>query len=52
MVVALRRNAGTFETTPPPDARLEAGDVMVAVGTPEELRALEELVASPETITG
>jgi voltage-gated potassium channel len=52
MVVALRRNAGTFETTPPPDARLEAGDVMVAVGTPEELRALEELVASPETVAG
>jgi voltage-gated potassium channel len=52
MVVALRRAAGTFETTPPPDARLEAGDVMVAVGTPEELRALEELVASPETVAG
>ena len=52
MVVALRRKAGKFETTPPPDSRLQAGDVMVAVGTPDELRALEELVAAPETVAG
>jgi voltage-gated potassium channel len=52
MVVALRRKAGNFETTPPPDSRLQAGDVMVAVGTPDELRALEELVAAPETVAG
>ena len=52
MVVALRRSGGDFETTPAPDARLEPGDVMVAVGTPEELRALEELVASREAVAG
>ncbi len=50
MIVALRKVDGTFDTTPTPDAALEAGDVMIAAGTPEELRRLEELFAPAESV--
>jgi voltage-gated potassium channel len=45
MIVALRKRDGSFDTTPTPDARLDIGDVIIAAGTPEELRRLEELFA-------
>jgi voltage-gated potassium channel len=45
LIVALRKADGTFDTTPDPDAVLEIGDVLIAVGTQQELRALEELFA-------
>jgi voltage-gated potassium channel len=50
MIVALRKRDGTFDTTPTPDAALEAGDVMIAAGTPDELRRLEELFAPTEAL--
>ena len=50
MIVALRKRDGTFDTTPTPEAALEAGDVMIAAGTPEELRRLEELFAPAESL--
>ena len=50
MVVALRKRDGTFDTTPEPDAVLDVGDVMIAAGTPEELRRLEELFAPSEAL--
>jgi voltage-gated potassium channel len=50
MIVALRKRDGTFDTTPTPDARLEVGDVMIAAGTPDELRRLEELFAPREAV--
>jgi voltage-gated potassium channel len=50
MIVALRKRDGTFDTTPTPDAVLGVGDVMIAAGTPDELRALEELFAPGEVI--
>ena len=50
MIVALRKRDGTFDTTPTPDARLDVGDVMIAAGTPEELRRLEELFAPAEAV--
>ncbi len=50
MIVALRKRDGTFDTTPAPDAALEVGDVMIAAGTPEELRRLEELFAPAEAV--
>jgi voltage-gated potassium channel len=50
MIVALRKSDGSFDTTPSPDAALEAGDVMIAAGTPEELRRLEELFAPAESV--
>ena len=45
IIVALRKRDGTFDTTPEPDAALEAGDVIVGVGTTEELQRLEDLFA-------
>ena len=50
MIVALRKKDGTFDTTPTPEATLDAGDVMIAAGTPEELRRLEELFAPTEAV--
>ncbi len=52
VIVALRRTDGTFDTTPSPDAPLECGDVLIAVGTAQELRALEELFAPSEAVAG
>ena len=50
MIVALRKRDGTFDTTPTPEALLDVGDVMIAAGTPEELRRLEELFAPREAL--
>jgi len=50
MIVALRKADGAFDTTPEPDAALEVGDLMIAAGTPEELRRLEELFAPAQAI--
>ena len=45
VIVALRKQDGTFDTTPEPDVALEIGDVLIAIGTEPELRALEDLFA-------
>jgi voltage-gated potassium channel len=50
LIVALRKPDGTFDTTPDPDAVLDAGDVMIAMGTEPELQALEELFAPREAL--
>jgi voltage-gated potassium channel len=50
MIVALRKGDGTFDATPTADAVLDAGDVVIAAGTPEELRLLEELFAPREAL--
>jgi voltage-gated potassium channel len=50
MIVALRKRDGAFDTTPTPDAALEAGDVIIAAGTPDELRRLEELFTPSEAV--
>jgi voltage-gated potassium channel len=52
VIVAVRKRDGHFETTPDPDLPLEAGDVMIAAGTAEELRALDELFRSAEAVAG
>ncbi len=54
LIVALRKADGTFDTTPDPDTELEPGDVLIAVGTAQELQALEELFApsAGEAIAG
>jgi len=46
VVIALRKADGTFDVTPNPDARVEVGDVLIAIGTQEELQALEELIGA------
>jgi voltage-gated potassium channel len=45
LIVALRKADGSFDTTPNPDVTLDPGDVLIAVGTEQELQALEELFA-------
>jgi len=52
LVVALRKADGTFDTTPDPDATLDPGDVLIAVGTRQELNALEELFAPRQAVAG
>jgi voltage-gated potassium channel len=52
LIVALRKRDGSFDTTPTPDAVLDVGDILIAAGTDEELRALERLFASRETVAG
>ena len=44
LVLALRDPAGDFHTNPSPDTTIEPGQVLIAIGTEEELRALGELV--------
>jgi voltage-gated potassium channel len=41
VVVAVRHHDGRFEPQPPPDSVIEAGDMLVVIGRPEALDALE-----------
>jgi voltage-gated potassium channel len=52
IVVALRKHDGTFDTTPEGDAVVEIGDVLIGVGTDEEIRRLEQLFAPQEAVAG
>jgi voltage-gated potassium channel len=52
IIVALRKRDGTFDTTPEPDTVIEPGDVIVGVGTTEELQRLEDLFARGEPVAG
>jgi voltage-gated potassium channel len=52
VVVALRRDDGAFEVTPSDDIRLAEGDVVIGVGTADEMRRLEELFAPREATVG
>jgi len=45
VVIALRTPDGTFDVTPSPDRAIEAGDVLIAIGTADELQKLEDLFA-------
>ncbi len=52
IVVALRKLDGTFDTTPEPDTPVEVGDVLIGVGSADELQRLEDLFAPREAIAG
>lgn len=52
LIVALRKPDGSFDTTPSPDASLDPGDVMIAVGTGAELQALEEMFKPRQSVAG
>jgi len=52
LIIAVQRRDGTFETTPSPDTALATGDVLIAVGTQDELRALEDLFHPREAVAG
>ncbi|MBP7630811.1 MAG: potassium channel protein [Acidimicrobiales bacterium] len=45
LVLALRRRDGSFETNPSPDEVITDGEVIIAIGTQEELQALIAFVA-------
>jgi voltage-gated potassium channel len=48
MIVAIRRLDGSFDVTPGPDARLDEGEVVIGMGTTEEMVRLESLFAPRE----
>jgi voltage-gated potassium channel len=52
VIIAVRKRDGHFETTPNPDMQLEPGDVIIAAGTDEELRLLDDLFRSAEAVAG
>ena len=52
VIVGLRKGDGSFDTTPNPDVRIEVGDVLIAIGTEPELRALEDLFGPREAVAG
>ncbi len=52
LIVGLRHPDGAFEVTPDPDLALQPGDVLIAMGTESELRALEELFAPQQALAG
>ncbi|MFL5914053.1 MAG: potassium channel family protein [Gaiellaceae bacterium] len=52
LIVALRRVDGTFDTTPEPDTPIQVGDVLIGVGSPDEIRALEDLFGPREAVAG
>jgi voltage-gated potassium channel len=52
LVIALRRHDGTFDTTPEPDTQLAVGDVLIGVGSPDEIARLEDLFASGAGVVG
>jgi voltage-gated potassium channel len=47
LVLAIRRPDGTFVTNPSPEDTIEAGDVLISVGTAEQLGALVEFATGP-----
>jgi voltage-gated potassium channel len=52
IIVALRKQDGTFDTTPEPDVTIDAGDVLIGVGTPDEIQRLEDMFAPREAVAG
>ena len=52
IIVALRKPDGTFDTTPEPDVMIEVGDVLIGVGSPDEIRRLEDLFATGGAVAG
>jgi len=47
MIVAVRKLDGSFEVTPGPDSLLTEGEVVIGVGTADEIRELESLFGPP-----
>lgn len=46
-ILAVRRgDTGAFDTNPSPEAVLQSGDTIIAIGTPAEITKLEELVGA------
>ncbi len=41
----MAKKGGAYHTRPSPDTVFDAGDVMIGVGTSDDIRALEDLFA-------
>ena len=52
LIIAVRKADGSFDTTPSPLLPLEEGDIIIGVGKPAELHALEELFTPKEREIG
>jgi len=48
LVLAIRRPDGDFITNPSPENVIQAGDVLISVGTAEQLNALAQFAARPD----
>jgi voltage-gated potassium channel len=46
LVLAIRRADGTFATNPTPRTRIEEGDVLIGVGTADQLSSLSQVAAA------
>jgi voltage-gated potassium channel len=44
-IVAVAKRGGTYHTRPSPETVFDAGDVIIGVGTSDDIRALEDLFA-------
>ena len=51
LILALRESGGEFTTNPPPETVLEAGQILIAIGTEAQLKGLA-VAASPKTRSG
>jgi len=49
-IIAVQKRGGELETKPSKDLALEPGDVLVGVGTADEIRALEEMFGVREPV--
>jgi voltage-gated potassium channel len=47
IVMAIRKRQGEMLFNPPADTHIEGGDVLIVMGRPENLQALEALLARP-----
>jgi voltage-gated potassium channel len=47
LVLAIRHDDGIFVTNPSPESEIQAGDVLISVGTAAQLRALAKFAARP-----
>lgn len=47
LVLALRGHDGTFQTNPPIRTPVESGCVLIAIGTQQQLSALQDAAARP-----
>jgi voltage-gated potassium channel len=48
MILATRSKEGTFDTTPSANDRLHAGDILIVLGTREQITRLEHLMRGKE----
>ena len=49
IVMAIRKETGEMLFNPPADTAVQAGDYLIVMGRPDNLRTLETLLAEPRT---